>query len=219
MTNIIKCTLKKSISVTTKILKWGSIIGIIIATLVGIGYLIWSIRDIISSGWEIYNSWILFLLTQASILLKGVPWYVWIIIVIPSIIIVYSYLWCYKKQYPGEIIRKIHSLDTTISSIIIGCMIGGVADVVITCFEVGISHSYLIPSGLITNIYLIPLSVFLAAIIGFLIDILIWTDYPCMRFARLNNVKCKHLDKKSNCKFYNSDKKPSFCPYHPKEKS
>lgn len=214
MTNIIRCTLKKSIFVTKKILKWGSIIGILIAALVGMGYLIWSIRNIISSGWETYNVWIISLLTQIGILLTEVPWYVWIIIAIPSIVIGYSYLWCYQKQYPGEIMRKFKSLDTTIQFIFVGCSIGIIADIFIFARDL-FASSVILSDELITNLYLVPLCTFSIAVVGLLLDIGIWTKYPCLGFSRLNKEKCIYSKSISDCKLYNSDER-SICPYHDK---
>ncbi len=129
MTNIIKCTLKKSFSLTLMFLKWGSIIGIILAAIAGIGYLIWSVRDIIGSGWNTYASWTFSLLTQIGALLAGVPWYVWIIIAIPSSIIGYSYLWCWNRQNSHKIAEFIDWHFELISCVILGLIIGGVFEI------------------------------------------------------------------------------------------
>lgn len=124
MTNIIKCTLKKSISLTLMFLKWGSIIGIILAAIAGIAYLIWSIRDIIGSGWNTYASW-------TSSLLAGVPWYVWIIIAIPSTIMVYSYIWCWDRQNHHKIGQIINEHMELIIFAIFGLILGIILDFII----------------------------------------------------------------------------------------
>ena len=92
MTNIIKCTIKKSVSVTKKLAKWASIGAGIVAGIAIFAYLIWLIRE--------------FLEVVCSIL-ASIPWFVWIIIGIPCSIVVYSYLWCYNKQHHGFITRDV----------------------------------------------------------------------------------------------------------------
>jgi hypothetical protein len=131
MTNIIKCTVKKSISTTLKILKWGSLIGIILAAVIGIGYGIWSIRDIIGSGWEAYTSWSSSIISMIGNLLAGVPWYVWIIIAIPSCIISYSYLWCYNRQNPGKIRKFLNRYGESILALCLGLGFGGVLQILL----------------------------------------------------------------------------------------
>lgn len=86
MTNIIKCTIKKSVSVTKKLAKWVSIGAGILAGIAVFAYLIWLIREFLEVGYSI---------------LASIPWFVWIIIGIPCSIVVYSYLWCYDKQHHG----------------------------------------------------------------------------------------------------------------------
>jgi hypothetical protein len=131
MTNIIKCTIKKSISISIKLLKWGTIIGIILAAIAGVGYALWSTRDIIGSGWEtvvsawnMYASWNFSYLAQIGALLAGIPWYVWIIIAIPSTIIGYSYLWCWTRQNPNKIRNFCNRHDESIAFLIVGTVIG-----------------------------------------------------------------------------------------------
>ena len=99
MTNIIKCTIKKSLSVTKKLAKWTSIGAGILAGIAIFAYLIWLIRDVLVATWSIYVNWNAFWLS----LIETIPWFVWIILAIPCSIVIYSYLWCYTKQHPGFI--------------------------------------------------------------------------------------------------------------------
>ena len=88
MTNIIKCTIKKSLSVTKKLAKWTSIGAGIWVGIAIFAYLMWLIRDVLVATWSI---------------IETIPWFVWIILAIPCSIVIYSYLWCYTKQHPGFI--------------------------------------------------------------------------------------------------------------------
>lgn len=88
MTNIIKCTIKKSLSVTKKLAKWTIISAGILAGFAVVFYFFWFIREFLEFGCSI---------------LASIPWFVWIIIGIPCSIVVYSYLWCYNNQHPGFI--------------------------------------------------------------------------------------------------------------------
>jgi hypothetical protein len=103
MTSIVKCTIKKSVSVTKKLIKWGSISAGILAGFAAIIYFLWSMRDIMVFAWNSYLDWNEFCYS----ILASIPWFVWVIIAIPCSIIGYSYLWCYNKQHNGIISNRI----------------------------------------------------------------------------------------------------------------
>ncbi len=103
MTNIIKCTIKKSVSVTKKLAKWASIGAGILAGIAIFAYLIWLIRDVLVATWNAYVNWNAFWWS----VIEPIPWFVWIILAIPCSIVVYSYLWCYTKQHPGFITKDV----------------------------------------------------------------------------------------------------------------
>lgn len=113
MTNIIKCTIKKSLSVTKKLAKWTIISAGILAGLAVVFYFFWFIREFLEFGCSI---------------LASIPWFVWIIIGIPCSIVVYSYLWCYNNQHPGFITSDVWvGLQGSVVGFIGFGIIGGLA--------------------------------------------------------------------------------------------
>lgn len=107
MANLIKCTFKKSISVTKKVGMASIILGSVF------GYIsLWicnlmQIWDQLMSVIDIYSKMIFSQLYNCIEFLTSIPWFVWIIIAIPCSIIGYSGLWCYDKQHNGIISNKI----------------------------------------------------------------------------------------------------------------
>ncbi len=126
MSNIIKCTIKKSISTSVKLLKWGTVVGIILAIIAGIVFGISLIWDNLVSLWNEYVAWALSILTAVGSFFAGIPWFVYVIVVIPTCIIGYSYVWCWNRQNPG-IIKNFVGNQFDVIICIHGGLIGGVS--------------------------------------------------------------------------------------------
>lgn len=121
MTNILKCTVKKSISVALKLLKFEIIAGLIVFFLGAIGYLCWLFRDFITSLIEIYYSWSQSVINTIVEIITSVHWCIWLIIVVTLCVIGYSFLRCLKKQQPAKFESFIAKLFA-----IACCCLGGV---------------------------------------------------------------------------------------------
>lgn len=200
MANILKCTFKKSLSVTTKLVKWGAIITLILGSMFGIGYLIWSIREVIGACWGLYSDWMFSLFAQVWYLIGMVPWFVWIIVMLPVSIIIYSYLWCYNKQYPGELTRKKYCFEATHDFLMGGIVIGIVVYVIYGLIIWPILNQT--QPVFYTFIYFIPLMAFSGAVLGLLFDIVFnETCRPCLKFSRLNYKRCRYLNSKFECEY------------------
>ncbi|MCK9577443.1 MAG: pentapeptide repeat-containing protein [Clostridia bacterium] len=125
--NLMKCTTKKALSLTKKIAKVallvGSIGGIIGLCVYGLSQ-IWdrvivfmtSCAKLLSDFVFLVASLLLTLISDILSVLVFVPWFVWVSIAVPMIIIGYSYVWCYRKNYPAKFERKLHSIQMMLSS-------------------------------------------------------------------------------------------------------
>lgn len=109
--------MKKSISVTVKLLKLGGIVGIIAAITAGIVFGICSSWETLVSIWNEYVSWGLSILTAVGSFFAGIPWFVYIILAIPACIVGYSYLWCWNRQNSEKIQRVLNKLDIEFASV------------------------------------------------------------------------------------------------------
>ncbi len=118
MSNIIKCTIKKSISTSVKLLKWGTVVGIILAIIAGMVCGIISIWDNLVSLWNEYVTWVLPILTAVGSFFAGIPWFVYVIVAIPTCIIGYSYVWCWNRQNPDKIENFVDNHFEVIMSIV-----------------------------------------------------------------------------------------------------
>ena len=134
MSNIIKCTIKKSISTSVKLLKWGTVVGIILAIIVGIVFGIVSIWDNLVSMWNEFITLTSFILTVVGSFFAGIPWFVYVIVVIPTCIIGYSYVWCWNRQNPDKIKTFVDN-----HSDVINCILGGLIGGAITAICIFIS--------------------------------------------------------------------------------
>jgi hypothetical protein len=84
-------------------LKWGTVVGIILAIIAGIVFGIVSIWDNLVSMWNEFITLTSFILTVVGSFFAGIPWFVYVIVVIPTCIIGYSYVWCWNRQNPDKI--------------------------------------------------------------------------------------------------------------------
>ena len=125
MANIVKCTIKKSISVSIKLLKWGTVVGIILAIVAGIVFGIISIWDNLVTMWNEYITWSLSILTPIEDFFTEIPWFVYVIIAIPTCVVVYSYLWCWNRQNPDKIKNFVYT-HSEVPISIFGGVIGGI---------------------------------------------------------------------------------------------
>lgn len=100
--SMLRCTVRKFVSVTHKALKWGSITGVFILVIGAMGWIGWSIRDQISAGWQTFVS----VCAGAVGLILGpiaaVPWYAWVVLAIPCAMLGYSFLWCVARELRDE---------------------------------------------------------------------------------------------------------------------
>lgn len=132
MVNLVSCICKKSLSVTKKVLKYGGIACGLLSIIAILIYGLWSIRDIIVSIWNSCMGWVVLVLSDIWLLLCSIPWFVYVIIAIPTCIIIYSTFWCILKNYPdGKLaifiyeynFRWIYSLAMLIWGIIISILL------------------------------------------------------------------------------------------------
>lgn len=126
--NLLNCTIKKAANLTKKIAKVallvGSIGGIIGLCVYGLSQ-IWdrvivfmtSCAKLLSDFVFLVASLLLTLISDILSVLVFVPWFVWVSIAVPMIIIGYSYVWCYRKNYPAKFERKLHSIQMMLSSL------------------------------------------------------------------------------------------------------
>jgi len=125
MTNIVKCTIKKSISVSIKLLKWGAIAGVILAMIASIVFCIISLWGSLVTIWNECITWGLSILTPIGKFFTEIPWFVYVIIAIPTCVVVYSYLWCWNRQNPDKIKNFVDDYYHILLSIF-GALVGGI---------------------------------------------------------------------------------------------
>lgn len=117
--NLLKCTVKKASHVTKKIaqvLVLFASIGVVIGLFVYALYQIWDVlvsfinncvKSVVDFGFLVISLVGKFI-SDIIYVLVSVPWFVWVSIFIPILIIGYSYIWCYHKNYPAKFARKLY---------------------------------------------------------------------------------------------------------------
>lgn len=125
--NLLNCTIKKAANLTKKLVK-------VLILVASIGVVIGLFAYGLSRIWDmlvecitnyvksVMNLWFLVVSSVSKFIsdiisvLTSVPWFVWVGISVPMAILVYSYVWCYRKNYPVKFERKIYSIKDVLTS-------------------------------------------------------------------------------------------------------
>jgi len=134
--SLLRCTIKKSVTVSRKVLKYGSCIGACLFIIGVIGGWLWSVKDYVYDRFTELSE-------LCSDMIVAIPWYLWVIISVPVIIIGYSYAWCISREFR----RSDWESGTATCSVFI-CLIAALGMIICSSIIIHVEYFTIISFGI-----------------------------------------------------------------------